>query len=59
MSFFFFFLSNTWAISLKSLSLKEVQLLLNIKLGYSLPFLFTCFLTWETVAKTGGIQLVT
>lgn len=54
-----FFLSNTWAISLKSLSLKEVQLLLNIKLGYSLPFLFTCFLTCETVAKTEGIQLVT
>lgn len=52
-----FFNQTPRAISLKSLSLKEVQLLLNIKLGYSLPF---CLLvSCETVAKTGGIQLVT
>lgn len=53
------FLLNTWAISLKSFSLKEVRLHLNISLGDSLPFLFTCFLTCETVSQIGGIQLVT
>lgn len=52
------FLLNIWDISLKSLSLKEAQLLLNIKSGYSLPFLFTCFLTCETVSKTGVYNLL-
>lgn len=55
MSFFIKHLGHFFKVTF----LKEVQLLLNIKLGYSLPFLFTCFLTCETVAKTEGIQLVT
>jgi hypothetical protein len=45
---------DSWAVSLKLLPLKEVQLFLNINLCYSLPFLFICFLTCETVSKTGG-----